>query len=80
MSGDTEHEINEDGIKLYPSSECQIKEVDIKEGIIENQKQEMPSTCVMTKLILITVWTKLVRNPNTHAAILGLVWSLISFR
>ncbi|XP_002981763.2 probable auxin efflux carrier component 1b [Selaginella moellendorffii] len=41
---------------------------------------DMPSTAVMTKLILDMVWRKLVRNPNTYSSLLGLTWALISFR
>ncbi|XP_014512525.1 auxin efflux carrier component 1a [Vigna radiata var. radiata] len=44
-----------------------------------NQKA-MPPTSVMTRLILIMVWRKLIRNPNTYSSLIGLTWSLISFR
>ncbi|ESW32535.1 hypothetical protein PHAVU_002G330300 [Phaseolus vulgaris] len=40
----------------------------------------MPPTSVMTRLILIMVWRKLIRNPNTYSSLIGLTWSLISFR
>ncbi|KAG5532201.1 hypothetical protein RHGRI_026732 [Rhododendron griersonianum] len=40
----------------------------------------MPPASVMTRLILIMVWRKLIRNPNTYSSIIGLAWSLISFR
>nr|GMC69156.1 PIN-like protein [Ipomoea batatas] len=40
----------------------------------------MPPTSVMTRLILIMVWRKLIRNPNTYSSLFGLTWSLISFR
>ncbi|KAE8688189.1 Auxin efflux carrier component 3 [Hibiscus syriacus] len=40
----------------------------------------MPPASVMTRLILIMVWRKLIRNPNTYSSIIGLVWSLIAFR
>ncbi|KAA8535697.1 hypothetical protein F0562_030700 [Nyssa sinensis] len=49
------------------------------EGSVE-KKQQMPPASVVTKLILIMVWRKLIRNPNTYASLLGLIWSLISFR
>uniref|UniRef100_A0A7N0UGY3 Auxin efflux carrier component n=1 Tax=Kalanchoe fedtschenkoi TaxID=63787 RepID=A0A7N0UGY3_KALFE len=42
--------------------------------------KQMPPTSVMTRLILIMVWRKLIRNPNTYASIIGFVWSLIHFR
>ncbi|XWS73343.1 hypothetical protein CRYUN_Cryun02cG0120100 [Craigia yunnanensis] len=44
------------------------------------KKQQMPPASVMTRLILIMVWRKLIRNPNTYSSLLGLIWSLISFR
>ncbi|XP_056164707.1 auxin efflux carrier component 3-like [Syzygium oleosum] len=31
-------------------------------------------------LILIMVWRKLIRNPNTYSSLVGLAWSLIAFR
>jgi auxin efflux carrier family len=40
----------------------------------------MPPTSVMTRLILIMVWRKLIRNPNTYSSLIGLVWSLVCFR
>ncbi|KAF6163529.1 hypothetical protein GIB67_002534 [Kingdonia uniflora] len=40
----------------------------------------MPPTSVMTRLILIMVWRKLIRNPNTYSSLIGLTWSLVSFR
>ncbi|XP_062216495.1 auxin efflux carrier component 3a-like [Phragmites australis] len=41
---------------------------------------QMPPASVMTRLILIMVWRKLIRNPNTYSSLIGLVWSLIAFR
>ncbi|KAL3639405.1 Peptidyl-prolyl cis-trans isomerase NIMA-interacting protein 1 [Castilleja foliolosa] len=43
-------------------------------------KKVMPPTSVMTRLILIMVWRKLIRNPNTYSSLIGLTWSLVSFR
>jgi auxin efflux carrier family len=40
----------------------------------------MPPASVMTRLILIMVWRKLIRNPNTYSSLVGLVWALVSFR
>lgn len=52
-----------------------------KDGVGGGQKQHsMPPASVMTRLILIMVWRKLIRNPNTYSSLFGLVWSLISFR
>ncbi|GMI92909.1 WAVY ROOTS 6, PIN-FORMED 2, AGRAVITROPIC ROOT 1, ETHYLENE INSENSITIVE ROOT 1, AGRAVITROPIC ROOT [Hibiscus trionum] len=66
-------EMLEEGSK-FPTS-CQKKE----EGDVA-KKQQMPPASVMTRLILIMVWRKLIRNPNTYSSLLGLTWSLISFR
>ncbi|KAH6801797.1 Auxin efflux carrier family protein [Perilla frutescens var. frutescens] len=46
----------------------------------ENKVKVMPPTSVMTRLILIMVWRKLIRNPNTYSSLIGLTWSLVSFR
>ncbi|KAG2625567.1 hypothetical protein PVAP13_3KG215600 [Panicum virgatum] len=35
---------------------------------------------VMMQLIVTMVWRRLIRNPNTYASLVGLTWSLISFR
>jgi auxin efflux carrier family len=40
----------------------------------------MPSMSVMTRLILIMVWRKLIRNPNTYSSLIGVIWSLVCFR
>lgn len=42
--------------------------------------KQMPPTSVMTRLILIMVWRKLIRNPNTYSSLIGLIWALISYR
>ncbi|KAL6615667.1 hypothetical protein ACP70R_037937 [Stipagrostis hirtigluma subsp. patula] len=44
------------------------------------RQQQMPPASVMTRLILIMVWRKLIRNPNTYSSLLGLAWSLVAFR
>ncbi|KAG0464561.1 hypothetical protein HPP92_020630 [Vanilla planifolia] len=49
-------------------------------GLQVEEKQRMPPASVMTRLVLIMVWRKLIRNPNTYSSLIGLVWSLISFR
>ncbi|KAL1807529.1 hypothetical protein ACET3Z_024519 [Daucus carota] len=40
----------------------------------------MPPTSVVTRLILIMVWRKLIRNPNTYSSLIGLSWALVSYR
>lgn len=44
------------------------------------RQHQMPPASVMTRLILIMVWRKLIRNPNTYSILIGLTWSLIAFR
>ncbi|XP_022153924.1 probable auxin efflux carrier component 1b [Momordica charantia] len=46
----------------------------------DSKPTTMPPASVMTRLILIMVWRKLIRNPNTYSSLIGLAWSLISFR
>ncbi|KAL8236837.1 hypothetical protein R6Q59_017918 [Mikania micrantha] len=55
-----------------------LKKPRTEEG--ENKNHRMPPASVMTRLILIMVWRKLIRNPNTYSSLLGLIWSLVSFR
>ncbi|XP_047332038.1 auxin efflux carrier component 3-like [Impatiens glandulifera] len=42
--------------------------------------KHMPPASVMTRLILIMVWRKLIRNPNTYSSLLGVIWTLIACR
>ncbi|KAG8056072.1 hypothetical protein GUJ93_ZPchr0001g30244 [Zizania palustris] len=49
-------------------------------GEASSGQHQMPPASVMTRLILIMVWRKLIRNPNTYSSLLGLAWSLIAFR
>lgn len=80
VNGERNLEI-EDGSK-FPSSgspySCQKKMV-MEEGDAA-KKHQMPPASVMTRLILIMVWRKLIRNPNTYSSVLGLIWSLVSYR
>ncbi|KAA8517331.1 hypothetical protein F0562_017620 [Nyssa sinensis] len=46
----------------------------------EAKPTAMPPASVMTRLILIMVWRKLIRNPNTYSSLFGLTWSLVSFK
>ncbi|KAH6818688.1 Auxin efflux carrier family protein [Perilla frutescens var. frutescens] len=47
---------------------------------VDTKPTAMPPTSVMTRLILIMVWRKLIRNPNTYSSLIGLTWSLVSFK
>ncbi|KAF5750299.1 Auxin efflux carrier family protein isoform 2 [Tripterygium wilfordii] len=52
-----------------------------KSGTLESNKPAaMPPASVMTRLILIMVWRKLIRNPNTYSSLFGIAWSLVSFK
>ncbi|KAG2614752.1 probable auxin efflux carrier component 1d isoform X2 [Panicum virgatum] len=46
----------------------------------EGRPAAMPLASVMTRLILIMVWRKLIRNPNTYSSLIGVIWSLVSYR
>jgi auxin efflux carrier family len=50
------------------------------EAVDPKSYQKMPYAFVMLRLILTVVGRKLSRNPNTYSSILGLLWSLISFK
>ncbi|KAL1815081.1 hypothetical protein ACET3Z_017655 [Daucus carota] len=47
---------------------------------MENKSTAMPPASVITRLILIMVWRKLIRNPNTYSSLIGLTWSLVSYK
>ncbi|KAK4757592.1 hypothetical protein SAY87_018893 [Trapa incisa] len=66
----------------YSSNNICQKKVGMEGGSGEasGSGHRMPPTSVMTRLILIMVWRKLIRNPNTYSSLLGLIWSLVSFR
>ncbi|PSR88164.1 Auxin efflux carrier component like [Actinidia chinensis var. chinensis] len=52
----------------------------VSEGLVPVVGKQMPPASVMTRLILIMVWRKLIRNPNTYSSLIGLIWSLVCFR
>jgi auxin efflux carrier family len=62
--------------KLGSNSTAQLRPKDDGEGMAA----AMPPASVMTRLILIMVWRKLIRNPNTYSSLLGVIWSLVSYR
>ncbi|KAH0993500.1 hypothetical protein GBA52_004983 [Prunus armeniaca] len=80
-SADRELEL-EEGSK-FPASASLYgsfrKKVDMEDGGVAKNHQ-MPRASVMIRLILIMIWRKLIRNPNTYANVLGLAWSLISYK
>ena len=73
-----------DGLSKLGSSstaELRVKDVDeAAEGGGRSGAPQMPPASVMTRLILIMVWRKLIRNPNTYSSLIGLIWSLVCFR
>ncbi|GAB2219090.1 hypothetical protein Droror1_Dr00006718 [Drosera rotundifolia] len=79
MNGEKEVEIGEvPKFSTQSPHSNKRKQVDL-EGDVD-RRQQMPPASVMTRLILIMVWRKLIRNPNTYSSLFGLAWSLISFR
>jgi len=46
----------------------------------ESKRSNMPPPTVMLKLISVMTFRKLIRNPNTYSSLIGVVWSLISYR
>ncbi|CAA6660347.1 unnamed protein product [Spirodela intermedia] len=67
-------------LSFRSTSKFVLREEDEPEDPEEGIRQKMPPAGVMVRLILIMVVRKLLRNPNTYSSVLGLVWSLISFR
>ncbi|XP_010554422.1 PREDICTED: auxin efflux carrier component 4-like [Tarenaya hassleriana] len=49
-------------------------------GVDAGAGKHMPPASVMTRLILIMVWRKLIRNPNTYSSLIGLIWALVAYR
>lgn len=70
-----------DGPTLSKLGSSSTTELHPKTGVHGDSKNtSMPPASVMTRLILIMVWRKLIRNPNTYSSLIGLTWSLVSFR
>lgn len=72
-----------DGRKENQESGPQDGDVMVQEaaiGALTIVPTTMPPASVMTKLILVVVWRKLIRNPNNYASLIGLAWSLVSFK
>jgi len=73
-------EMDQDGNNGGKSPYMGKKGSDVEDGGPGPRKQQMPPASVMTRLILIMVWRKLIRNPNTYSSLFGLAWSLVSFK
>ncbi|KAG2665721.1 hypothetical protein I3760_15G021600 [Carya illinoinensis] len=67
-------------ISFRESTKIEMPEEEADDQRRRTDIQEMPHAFVMMRLILIVVGRKLSRNPNTYSSILGLLWSLISFK
>ncbi|KAI5080531.1 hypothetical protein GOP47_0003714 [Adiantum capillus-veneris] len=75
--GSLSHDINGPSLSKFGSNST----ADLSSKLHQYGKPvAMPPPAVMTKLILIMVWRKLIRNPNTYSSLLGVIWSLISAR
>ncbi|CAN7034698.1 unnamed protein product [Brassica rapa subsp. trilocularis] len=57
-----------------------MAELNPKEAVETVPVKHMPPASVMTRLILIMMWRKLIRNPNTYSSLIGLIWALVAFR
>ncbi|MCE3216183.1 hypothetical protein HAX54_005280 [Datura stramonium] len=66
-----------EGLVVRSSSTTELRPKIAQE---ETKATAMPPASVMTRLILIMVWRKLIRNPNTYSSLIGLTWSLVSFK
>ncbi|KAK4488462.1 hypothetical protein RD792_004226 [Penstemon davidsonii] len=60
--------------ELEASHGPELKDDNKDNGTIKNQRKRS------MKVILLTVGKKLIRNPNTHASLAGLIWAIIHFR
>ncbi|KAK6931041.1 Membrane transport protein [Dillenia turbinata] len=66
--------------KLGSSSTAELHPKTVAGAAESGGGKQMPPASVMTRLILIMVWRKLIRNPNTYSSLIGVVWSLIACR
>lgn len=69
-----------DGPTLSKLGSSSTTELHPKTAHCESKATAMPPASVMTRLILIMVWRKLIRNPNTYSSLIGLTWSLVSYK
>lgn len=66
--------------RLEAGTEATEKEQELDQTTKDGGEVGRPPASVMLRLILTMVWRRLIRNPNTYASVVGLVWSLIEFR
>ncbi|KAF3518971.1 hypothetical protein DY000_02063824 [Brassica cretica] len=81
-SNDNQHVDREEFSFGNKDDDSKVLATDGANNINKSQQQAkvMPPTSVMTRLILIMVWRKLIRNPNSYSSLFGITWSLISFK
>ncbi|CAA6670348.1 unnamed protein product [Spirodela intermedia] len=63
-----------------PNRKLQKKGEMVRGSLVSGEDRPTLPTYLMTRLILVMIWRKLIRNPNTYSSLFGLVWSLVSFR
>lgn len=49
-------------------------------GEADGKQNKSPNAVVMINLIINMVFRKLIRNPNSYASVVGIVWALVSYR
>ncbi|XP_075652222.1 auxin efflux carrier component 2-like [Castanea sativa] len=74
------HDSTTSGGKITGYRELDLEDEANFKASRSHRKLQMPPTSVITRLVFIMVWRKLIRNPSTYASVLGLIWSLIAFR
>ncbi|CAA7059392.1 unnamed protein product [Microthlaspi erraticum] len=81
FGGEEESERPKEGLqKLRCNSTAELNPKEANETGETGPVKNMPPASVMTRLILIMVWRKLIRNPNTYSSLIGLIWALVAFR
>ncbi|ESQ34480.1 hypothetical protein EUTSA_v10007111mg [Eutrema salsugineum] len=81
FGGEEESERAKEGPNGLHKLRCNsTAELNPKEANETGPVKHMPPASVMTRLILIMVWRKLIRNPNTYSSLIGLIWALVAFR
>lgn len=66
--------------KVGSSSAAELEAAGGDTGGGGGKATHMPPASVVTRLILIMVWRKLIRNPNTYSSLIGLIWALVAYR
>lgn len=67
-------------VKRWNEHAENASEMSDKEGTAVDTELRMPSVSVVTRLVVLMTWRKFIRNPNIHASIFGLAWSLLSIK